>query len=228
MKMFVRFLPLLFAFCLTVGVNAAPLITFSGGGTNSESLYVSFSEDFTVQVKPGKTLSSFIWGITLSNSIARDLFTSTYDLVPAVNLITSPGVVLQTSNGATPITLTSSSFSFIRDSLYGSYPLTLTFLDAYERLFDNGGSVTFSKGSIEIENNPLALSDPGTYLSHGFYVLNQQNASFALNLNNIMGGAEDGIFQIANLQVVPEPSTYVLFGLGALSLVIVARRKRAA
>jgi hypothetical protein len=80
---------------------------------------------------------------------------------------------------------------------------------------------------MEIENNPFALTDPDNFLSQGFYVLNQQNASFELNLNNIRGGAEDGIFQIANLQVVPEPSTYALFGLGALGLVIAYRRRAA-
>jgi hypothetical protein len=221
-----KFLPVFAAFILTIGVNAAPLVTFSGGGTNSESLFVSFSEDFTVQVKPGKTVSSFIWGITLSNSIARDIFTSTYAQGSSVNLITSQGVVLQTSNGATPITLTIPTFIFTKQNP-SNYPLTLSFLDASERLFANGGSVTFSKGIMEIENNPLALTDPGNFLSQGFYVLNQQNASFELNLNNIMGGAEDGIFEIANLQVVPEPSTYALFGLGALGLGIAYRRKRA-
>lgn len=223
-----KFLPVFAAFILTIGVNAAPLVTFSGGGTNSESLFVSFSEDFTVQVKPGKTVSSYIWGITLSNSVARDIFTTTFAQGSAVNLITSPGVVLQTSNGATPITLTGPTFIFAKQNTAANYPLTLSFSDEYERLFANGGSVTFSKGIMEIENNPLALTNPDNYLSQGFYVLNQQNASFELNLNNIMGGAEDGIFQIANLQVVPEPSTYALFGLGALGLVIAYRRKRAA
>lgn len=225
--MFSKCVPVFFAFCLTMGVNAAPLITFSGGGTNSESLYVSFSEDFTVQVKPGASLSSFVWGITLSNSVARDLFTSTYAQASSGNLITSPGVVLQTSNGATPITLTSPTFNFVKQNP-ANFPLELSFSDAYERLYTTGGSVTFSKGTIEIENNPLALSDPGLWSSQGFYVLNQQNVSFALNMNNIMGAVEDGVFQTTNLQVAPEPSTYVLFGLGALSLVIVARRKRAA
>jgi len=212
---------------MAMGVNAAPLVTFYGGGTNSQSLFVSFSEDFTVQVKPGKTVSSYDWGITLSNSIARDIFTSTYAQASSVNLITSQGVVLQTSNGATPITLTNPIFNFIKQNP-ANYPLTLSFMDANDRLFANGGSVTFSKGIIEIENNPRALTDPGNFLSQGFYVLNQQNASFELNLNNIMGTSESAPgFNLANLQVVPEPSTYALSGLGALGLVIAYRRRSA-
>jgi hypothetical protein len=219
------FLPILFAFILTTGIKASPTISFSGGGTNSESLFINLSEDFTLQVKPGTAVSSYVWGFMLSNSIAQDLFTSTFAMSSQINLITSQGAVLQTSNGATPITLTSPTFSFSEQNPSG-YPLTITFSDQNEYILSNGGTITFTRGIMEIENNPLALSDPGLWSSQGFYVLKQQNLSFELNVDNIVGSSEISPgFNKANLQMVPEPSTYALIGLAAVSLVVAFRRR---
>lgn len=139
-----KFLPLVFVFFVTIGIQAAPSISFSGGGTNGAPLVIDFLEDITIQVKPLSAVSASGWGFSVTTD---DLFSSVYQGPSQGSLITSQGAILQTTNGATPQYLTSVTFS----GLLGN-PSVLSFSDGNEYLLTNGGSVTFAKGTVEIVN----------------------------------------------------------------------------
>jgi len=201
---------------MTVGVHAAPLISFSGGGTNGESLFINFTEDFTLAVKPGTSVSGYMWGLSFPTNTMQNVFSSVY-IQPSPGTLLSPseGARLQVTNGAPPVFLTNVGFT-----AYMGSSSTISFTDYNEYILQEGGTITFTKGSIEIANNSERVS------GLGYYVLNQQNVSFELSPSYIWGSSEiPPGFNAANFELVPEPSTYALVGLGALGLVIACRRR---
>lgn len=205
-----KLLNIVFIFIGTIGVNATPSISFSGGGTNGAPLIIDFLEDITIQVKPFSAVSASALGFSVTTD---DLFSSVFQGPSQGSLLTSQGAILQTTNGATPQYLTDVAFS----GLLGN-PSVLTFFNGNEYLLTNGGSVTFTKGTLEIvnTNNPLL----------GYYVLKQQNAVVDISQSNIYGNGENPPgFNSANVEIVPEPSTYALFVFGLLGLVVVCRRR---
>ena len=143
------------------------------------------------------------------------------------------------------------NWSFTNQYIIGS-GWGLTSLGTITGTVDQGGaftpvSATYSSGNntgsfdflnnVRFQANSLFALNDGT-LSGGVKYLYNDNRSFQLNYSSMMGGIVSAVdtgaaSYVANYssranivaEVVPEPSTYALFGLGALALVVAYRRK---
>ena len=209
-----KILPIFVAAILTIGVQAAPSISLSGGGTNGTPLTIDFLQDVTFALNPGASASGFEIGI----KIPYDLFSEYYGADAAFQLLTSPGAeVYQTSSSSASSLNVGRMMGF---SYLGSLVLAFSSAGSPEYTLSDGGYITFKQGTLEISNANVT--------STGYYVLNQQNSTLMLTQSSVWGSTELGTgFDSANFQIVPEPSTYALFGLGVLSLLIAYRRRAA-
>jgi hypothetical protein len=100
----------------------------------------------------------------------------------------------------------------------------------------SGGTVTANNLSINTLGGALMnLGASGTFIapSSNLGNINYWIANNAIKANNGLAGWSVNVDTVSSagnvvLTAVPEPSTYALIGLGAVALVIVARRKRTA
>jgi hypothetical protein len=165
----------------------------------------------------------------------------------------TPGYLYAYNNlgtGSGAFTSLSSSYkSLLGSGIYADVPVTitlslggLTFGQQYQFQWwlnnsskQEGGLTGNSLFLTTAGNNPYTVGLNGNTSSSivgglGQYAIGTFTAnSSAFNINfNGTDGSNLPMINAFQLRAIPEPSTYALFGLGALGLLIVARRKRAA
>jgi hypothetical protein len=228
-------LTLVAALCLGVIIasgtaNAAPLIT-----TN----YIT--QTFTNNVGS----SGYTYDFAKYNQSLGQLLGVTFSIVSSID---SGSFVVQ-NNASTSATVRNpvDSLTVIDNQSSGAdyYGNNVTLLTSPGTSGAGNTLAANSSGTYTITNTPVLADNVSTDIGSGFWSLYSSAtgsgivsfyASIAPNATvsggnfslNSDGMSANTVLSLTYAYAVPEPSTYALFGLGAVALVIAARRKRTA
>lgn len=196
---------------------ASAQVKVTGGGPNaSDSVTVEILQDITLRVNQGYQISGIYFGFTIPGvfSASDGSFQRTSDIGSATSVLN-----YQTTSSATPETSFDSALSFA-GQFDGQRTLGVIFLTDFTT-FQAGGLLTFKAGTLSRRSSLLNANN----------VLLNPGATYTLTESSFFSDDGEGgavSLSSSNVTIVPEPSTYALFGLGALALLSAARRKRTA
>jgi len=184
-----------------------PQVQVSGGGDTGSPVEITLLSDITLHVTPGNSIGGYSFGFVIPGVF------STSDAYNQVSLESTSGFIYQTDPNSSPVT---SNIAWTHSSGSDLYTYFNTTSNYDEVLISEGGTVTFKAGTISSPNyfSQNILNNPGaiyTLTESSFWTSTESYSAF--NPSSV------------SLNSVPEPSTYALFGLGALSLVIAVRRR---
>jgi hypothetical protein len=186
-----------------------PQVQVSGGGDTGSPVEITLLSDITLHVTPGNSIGGYYFGFVIPGAFLNS------DGYNNAAVSSTSGFTYQTDPNTSAVT---SNIAWTRSSgsdLYAYFQTTSNWAD---ELITEGGSITFKAGTISGLN----------YFSHN--ILSNPGATYTLTLSSFFTETESYSSyspSSVSFNAVPEPSTYALFGLGALGLVIACRRRAA-
>jgi hypothetical protein len=185
---------------------SAALVQVSGGGYAGSPVEITILSDITLHVTQGGSIGGYSFGFVIPGVFSNS------DRYNNAAVSSTSGFTYQTDPNTSAVTSNIAWTQFTGSNLYTYFNTTANYDEVQ---INEGGTITFKAGTI---------SGPNNFSQN---ILNNPGATYTLTESSFFTYTEAYGYDAASVSLVPEPSTYALFGLGALGLVIACRRRAA-